>query len=406
MLDEPLDVNMSPTQKDMQRNMMENLCGQDIDNARVLAFQKKAPAPPDGHINSMKVVYSQSKATLSAKAASSRYISQAPDRILDAPELVDDYYLNLIDWSPSNVLAVALGISVYLWNADSGTIDHLIDLEGSDYVSSVSWVQEGNVLAVGTSLGSVQLWDTESVKRLRNMEGHTARVGSLSWNSHILSSGCRSGQIIHHDVRLPEHNVMTLSAHTQEVCGLKWSPDSRYLASGGNDNLLNIWSASSGQLVSNASTPLYSLSAHQAAVKALAWCPWHSSLLASGGGTADRHIRFWNCNTGVCLKSVDTMSQVCSILWSTNYKELVSSHGFAKNQLILWKYPSLSKVTELTGHTARVLHLAMSPDGSTVISAGADETLRLWKCFAPDPAKKKEVKEMKSVTSIFKQGIR
>ena len=41
--------------------------------------------------------------------------------------------------------------------------------------------------------------------------------------------------------------------------------------------------------------------------------------------------------------------QVCSILWSKHYKELVSSHGFAQNQLILWKYPSMTKVAELTG---------------------------------------------------------
>lgn len=75
------------------------------------------------------------------------------------------------------------------------------------------------------------------------MEGHSARVGSLSWNSYILSSGCRSGQIIHHDVRQREHSVAILSGHTQEVCGLKWSTDGKYLASGGNDNVLNIWQA-------------------------------------------------------------------------------------------------------------------------------------------------------------------
>lgn len=51
-------------------------------------------------------------------------------------------------------------------------------------------------------------------------------------------------------------------------------------------------------------------SSHQAAVKALAWCPWLPSLLASGGGTADRKIRFWNCNSGVCINDIDTQSQV------------------------------------------------------------------------------------------------
>ena len=46
-----------------------------------------------------------------------RQIPSAPSRILDAPDIVDDYYLNLISWSSANVLAVALGPSVYLWNA-------------------------------------------------------------------------------------------------------------------------------------------------------------------------------------------------------------------------------------------------------------------------------------------------
>ena len=50
----------------------------------------------------------------------------------------------------------------------------------------------------------------------------------------------------------------------------------------------------------------------QAAVKAVAWCPWQSGVLASGGGTADRCIRTWNCNTGNLLNTVDTKSQVSS----------------------------------------------------------------------------------------------
>lgn len=94
--------------------------------------------------------------------------------------------------------------------------------------------------------GTVELWDCARMKRVRIMEGHSARVGSLSWNNYIVSSGCRSGQIIHHDVRQREHIVSTINAHGQEVCGLKWSTDGKYLASGGNDNVLNIWQAAAG----------------------------------------------------------------------------------------------------------------------------------------------------------------
>ena len=171
----------------------------------------------------------------------------------------------------------------------------------------------------------------------------------------------------------------------QEVCGLEWNPQGTQLASGGNDNLLNIWDARLTSSSANANVhnnPLYSCTQHNAAVKALAWCPWQKNLLASGGGTADRMIRFWNTQTGACLNAVDTKSQGCSLQWSQHDKEMLSSHGFYHNQLILWKYPSMTKMAELTGHTSRVLHMASSPDGMTVASAAADETLRFWKVFS------------------------
>lgn len=70
----------------------------------------------------------------------------------------------------------------------------------------------------------------------------------------------------HSDVRVADHLVGQLAAHTQEVCGLKWSPDGRFLATGGNDNLLHIWPAEPGQCYSR-SSPIYTFSDHQAAVK-------------------------------------------------------------------------------------------------------------------------------------------
>lgn len=250
----------------------------------------------------MHVLYSQNK-TASASAGPSRsyrHIPSAPERILDAPDLLDDYYLNIMDWGDSNFLAIGLTQTVYLWNAATGEIielmyaahthlsspastpkshpppsslscPHRSVTDTDDYITSVSWIQDtGSHLAIGTASAETQLWDVGAQKMVRSMGGHTGRVGALSWNRHVLSSGSRDSTIVHHDVRVQNHHIATLAGHEQEVCGLSWyvhppsphrpipappndeslcplcrSPDGTILASGGNDNVLCLWDGSS-----------------------------------------------------------------------------------------------------------------------------------------------------------------
>ena len=187
----------------------------------------------------------------------------------------------------------------------------------------------------------------------------------------MLTSGSRDRFVHHRDVR--ENTVRPFrkaAGHRQEVCGLKWSqgagPQNSFLASGGNDNKVCIWdlrgskrqaglprstpfgaggsgSGSGGGSISASASatsfsssfevatgpftdadpassnvaeddtgdqPLYKFHEHTAAVKALAWDPHMSGILATGGGTADKTIRFWNVQNGTMLNDMDTGSQV------------------------------------------------------------------------------------------------
>uniref|UniRef100_A0A8C4N6D0 Fizzy and cell division cycle 20 related 1 n=1 Tax=Equus asinus asinus TaxID=83772 RepID=A0A8C4N6D0_EQUAS len=245
-----------------------------------------------------------------------------------------------------------------------------------DSVTSVGWSERGNLVAVGTHKGFVQIWDAAAGKKLSMLEGHTARVGALAWNADQLSSGSRDRMILQRDIRTPPlQSERRLQGHRQEVCGLKWSTDHQLLASGGNDNKLLVWNHSS-------LSPVQQYTEHLAAVKAIAWSPHQHGLLASGGGTADRCIRFWNTLTGQPLQCIDTGSQVCNLAWSKHANELVSTHGYSQNQILVWKYPSLTQVAKLTGHSYRVLYLAMSPDGEAIVTGAGDETLRFWNVFS------------------------
>lgn len=73
--------------------------------------------------------------------------------MLDAPQLQDDFYLNLVDWSCTNVLAVGLSGAVYIWSACTSQVKKLCEVGENDAITSVSWSQRGTHLAVGTHQG-------------------------------------------------------------------------------------------------------------------------------------------------------------------------------------------------------------------------------------------------------------
>lgn len=341
--------------------------------------QRKQKTHLESLLSSHNDNYSLLEASLNMKKT--RKIPKIPFKVLDAPALQDDFYLNLLDWSDSNLLSVGLSSCVYLWSAADGKVFKVCDLGNEDMVTSVSWSKRGNHLAVGTNSGEVHIWDINKVKKVRTMEGHSARVGTLAWGKECIVSGSRDKSILLRDVRSHRGYYERLQAHKQEVCGLKWSFDDQMFCSGGNDNKLFIWTPKSKE-------PIFKSNKHKAAVKALAWSPHQHGLLASGGGTADRCIRFWNAHQGKMTNVVDTGSQVCNLLFSKNVNELVSTHGYTQNQIHVWKYPNMSKIATLTGHSLRVLYLAMSPDGRTIVTGAGDETLRFWDLYPKNDQQK------------------
>jgi len=261
---------------------------------------------------------------------------------------------------------------------------------------------------------------------------------TLCWNGRLLSAGGRDQMIRHIDVRLPTDTYRKRSSsvgmfqfHTHEVCGLKWDLSGRFLASGGNDNMLCIWDIrkTSGQpsngafhgqtgittsgpsqhvrrnsiqdSVRETSSPLHVWRDHMAAVKALDWCAQKPQMLASGGGTLDKRLNIWDVSQGIRLASIDTGSQICNMKWSPyttfNEFELLTTHGFTQNQLILWKVvplvvtqewsndadlsKSLVPLIHIKGHTQRVVHMAVNPNTAQITTGSGDETLRFWDTF-------------------------
>lgn len=183
---------------------------------------EQSPLPLAGLEKSASVSH-LSQINSAKKRPINRVLPTKPSRVLDAPDLLDDYYLNLLHWGPNNVVAIALQKSVYLWNAETNSVDHLLELGGDDdVVTSVQWSGIRNdILAVGTNDNCVQIWDVSTSTQIRSIRNHSSRVSSLSWNNgpihggNVVSSGSRDSLILHHDLR--SHRAMNqYVGHEQE----------------------------------------------------------------------------------------------------------------------------------------------------------------------------------------------
>ncbi|KAL2835170.1 WD40-repeat-containing domain protein [Aspergillus cavernicola] len=197
-------------------------------------------------------------------------VPSLPFRTLDAPLLRDDFYCSTLAYSPiAGTLAVGLGHRVYLWSEAFG-VQHppLGEHDSSNYVTSISFSSENggkSILAVGRKSGMLSLWSTfDSEVRFEITHSSTItcvafkqtksrrpseRFEDLEVDAEDLVVGDDLGNIWYYSVEWPNekarhrfgwHGRVTLlakiSAHSQQICGIAWSPDGSYLASGGNDN--------------------------------------------------------------------------------------------------------------------------------------------------------------------------
>ena len=351
---------------------------------------------------------------------------------MDAPDFREDYMSQLLDWSSRNAIATALGSQVYVISMITSKTVMICDTAASasataanaedpnpilpspPNVSAISWTPSGTHLAVGDTAGHLTVWDCERVRQIRSLEGHLkGKLVALDWNAHCLASGDRNGNVLLRDPRMIVSTTTTLSK--QQVCGLKWAPDTPQLAIGDAFGHVRIYDAR------RLSAPMQTLcpySATPAGARALAWSPHRRGLLAVGGGTLDPTIRFWDTlghhrHAGkdgmdiVPCSEILTTSQVCTLAWSTESNELVSTHGFcdqkyvthyperiftASNSICIWRHkcddgvvvnlPSqLELRTQLRLHNARPIHMARSPDNEHIVTGASDECIMCWSVF-------------------------
>lgn len=331
---------------------------------------------------------------------------------LDGPGISRDLFASPMAWSHSNCIGVAFKSNVYFQNLETRAIVHLCRVSLSDgLVHSVDWDDKTpHVLALGTTNGVVQAWDSLTQKQVACWSNDKSPVGGMHWNEGVLAVGRKDGRVSLVDVRTPQQ-IQEVEGHKRQVHSVKWSPDGRYLATGDHTGSVLVWDVrASDHLTINDRRVLMK---HDGPVKSISWAPWQDGLLATGGLFPDGKIQLWNINKLATPLTIHTLTNITSLHWSPHCKEILSTHGSSwgpwhvvrraepppkqaprtafTNSMTVHAYPSCDKIVSVNAHSAMIGHSCIGPDGCALFTVSPiEETIKMFKVWSAPEEKEKD----------------
>ena len=261
----------------------------------------------------------------------------------------------------------------------------------SDNVFAVSWAPDGVSVASGSRDTTVRIWNATTGEDHYIYRGHHSCVLSVAWSpdGHYIASGDTKG-IVHvwnvgADLSRPppiyrppanpfeeQVTLVTYRGHTRFVRSITWSPDGKYIASGGDygDNTVQVWEACSGNHIYTHSS--------QYRIFAVVWSP-DGRYIASG--SFDGTVQLWPW-TGSIVSYIyrGHTGPVYAVAWSPDGRFIVSAGHDATVQVWSAEHPQ-EPIHIYHGHTLPVKAVAWSPDGKYIASCGDDTTVQVWEAI-------------------------
>jgi WD40 repeat protein len=280
----------------------------------------------------------------------------------------------IVVFSPCGRLLISGGSDsdIRVWDLSSGECTQV--LQGHENgIFSLALSPDSNILASGGNDKTIKLWEFATGICIKTLLGHTDCIRGLSFSpSGILASGALDPIIRFWDVD-EGLCIGTLEGHNNGVPKVGFLNNGNTLASSSIDTTIRIWDVDNQRCIKT-------LQGHNNSVYAIAINP-QETLLASGGD--DFTVKLWDINSGECIRTFQGMHNwVADLAFApitseekTQQETTIVSGGYDRI-IRFWNLDG--EYRRLIGHTDFLFSVIFSPDGSTIASSSADQTIRLW----------------------------
>lgn len=265
-----------------------------------------------------------------------------------------------------------------------------------DYALCSTFAPGDRIVIIGTKSGKLQIFDVASGVLLESIDAHTSSVWSMCmspdkrglvtgsadktvkfWNFELVSDE----QFSTTSKRLSLEHVKTLQMD-EDVLGVKYSPDQRYIAVALLDNTVKVFFTDTLKF-------FLSMYGHKLPVLCID-ISYDSTLLITG--SADRNVKIWGMDFGDCHKSIFAHDDSIMCLQFVARTHLFFTGG-KDGKIKQWDADNFEHIITLQGHHAEVWSIAVSSNGHFMVSGSHDKSIRLWE-RTKEPLVLEEEREM------------